>query len=267
MRTRATNAFTLVELILSAALFSMLMLVFGAILTVGLRAWRNMEARHLAERDLRQASYRLLKDLKSSRADRVRTSTLANMDGQVLWFSTCLRRNGEPCRDPDGEPIWQGTIAYYLIRPDPTWHSQLYGSSCSSWAGPGTDAFCPHKLLIRRRIETMPHTAMPATSAESEPLPANVDPFTGPTTRPIDWFLSNLPNPGGQAVETDVVARTLLEFSATPSVGNPDLLAIRLGAVRRLEAQKVLSVGSYDFSQPGNRSFVIPYTTGVFPGL
>lgn len=267
MKTRATNAFTLLELILSTGLFAMLILVFGAMLTLGLRAWRNMEARHMAERDLRQSSFQLLKDLKGSRPDRIRTSLLSNLDGQVLWFSTSLRRNGEPCRDPDGEPIWQGTIVYYLIRPDAAWHIQLYGSACNSWSGPGPDAFCPHKLMIRRRIETLPHTAVPATAAESEPLPATVDPYTGPSTRPTDWFLSNLPNPGGDVVETEAVARTLLEFSAAPAVANPDLLTLRFGALRRLEAQKVLAVGSYDFSLPGNRTFVIPYTTAVFPGI
>jgi len=262
---------SLPELIVSMGIFSLLVLAFIAILNLGLRSWVNMEGRHLGERDLRQAEFSLLRDLKATRADNVVCGTLSNGDGGLLWMNSTLRRggllDGQACRDTDGEPIWQATIVYYLVRPAPALHQQLYGYQCPPWAGGGVDPLCPHKLLIRRLIETQAHTAVPAVKTESEPFPANVNAWVGnPVVQPSDMKLSNLPNPGS-VIESKIVALTMLSFIPLRPSASLDRVDLHLATVRRQEAEKHLAVGSYDFSLPGNRRFVLEYNSGAFPGI
>lgn len=269
-RSRRSQAMSVPEMIISMAIFSMMVLAFVSILNVGLRSWTNLEARHDADRDLMKADEVLLLDLKRSRADRVRCAPTAV--GGSMWLNTCLRRTGalagQPCRDPEGEPIWQGTVLFYVVRPAPALHQQLFGYNCAAWSGSGPDAYCPHKLLIRRQIETTPHTANPPVAAESEPLPANVDAYIGsPPTQPANLQLTNLPNPASTVVESRVVALCLLTFDPRRPPSSIDRVEVQLAAVRRREAQKLINIGSYDFLQPTNRRFVVEHNFSVYPGI
>lgn len=259
---------TLPELIVAMSIFSMLAVAFASIMNYGMRTWVSMEGRHLCERDLRQAEFALLRDLRRSRADRVGCATTANLDGGLLWMNYGLRRggalDGQPCRDIDGLPIWQSTVIYYLVRPAPALHQQLYGYQCAVWSGPGPDPLCPHKLLLRREVETLGHTAVPPVAAESEPFPASLSPWIGsPEVRPLDMRLSNLP--AGGVVQSKIVCLSMLTFNPQRPAGQPDRVSLTLAAVRRQEAEKFVSVGNYDFS--ANRRFVVEYTSSAIPGI
>jgi prepilin-type N-terminal cleavage/methylation domain-containing protein len=227
---RSRSGFSLAELLVVAALFSVFLSVSYVILKNGMESWHRTESSQDVGFELAQASYWLQSDLSTTSVDMLRTT----VDGNVLWFLSPIDpATDEMGRKDDGTVLWQRNIIYFLTVPQD--HDQLFGLSCE-----GQDTRCPHKFLVRRVFDRGSVTNLDSSPANEEKLmsEAEVSRFTG---RPKGYGLDF----GHAASESDkLVARGLLEFEVR---NQPDAyvgeIEVRLSGFDVNEAGKKIALG------------------------
>lgn len=249
------RAFSLPELLLSMALFSLVMLAAYVLLDRGVRMWHNVSGAEAAGLQLKRANRLLSADLLEtgytrSQVDQV-PSHLAGgaKDGSVLWFLSAVDPITEKMvYKPDGTPFWQRNVIYYLVVPT--------GDSCVGLEGPDQlDCACPHKVLIRKVVDNPPGTSAtsdPETTEEVLLAPADVQAYlTRPNGPDISAMLGEAHVSGAR-----VVARDLVWFEATrrpdPEIAaeiQVDLRAVALEDVRREQAVGATSLLEGRFTQ------------------
>ncbi|MEW6279835.1 MAG: hypothetical protein AB1758_14500 [Candidatus Eremiobacterota bacterium] len=221
---------------------------------------RHVSGRTLAQRELSRARVRLEADLRTASASEIRTGlvppSLAGgaADGCALWFLSAVDpASGQVVRDTTGSPFWQRNILYYLVVPA--------GDSCAGGVGPGgLDDRCPHKVLVRKVIDSgVPTSPTTDPSTTEESLLPDVSLYLD---RPVGVSTTGLGGPGLEQVQ--LAASSLLWFEA--SLGPPlwnGAVQLDLRAVSLEEAGPRVTLGS----QPMATS---PYTfqtlLGISPG-
>ena len=242
------------------AIFGILILILGAAVSQSSRVWARASSSSNSQLELRKAYAPLSLDLQQTHFQHVRQSTstvsLAGFDGDALWFLSSIDPNtGEAIRNAQGEPLWQRNILYYAVVP--SGHAQLYGFTCAGAADPsGYESRCPHKVLIRKVIDSGAPTT-PADEVNPEELLPDVNQYL---TRPVGFDLSAMAEPGLESV--GIESRELLGFrvriGANPQW--PNEVALSLQAAKTKQAQKTRQIGTDSLE-----GFIQRFSFSVFP--
>jgi prepilin-type N-terminal cleavage/methylation domain-containing protein len=248
------RAFTLIETLVSVALGGMILVITGATLLNVTRIFRNTSGRDTALRDLAKARQALQKDLPQAAFAHggnphlqivpTPASLGGGADGDAVHFLSAV--NGttvESLNDGSGSPYFFENVIYYLSVP--TNHDTLYGQSCTGGNESGYDYNCPHKCLIRVRVDENP--LFDHNSASQDLL---VTPLLPQVTRPTGF---------PKAPDRYVVAVNLLTFRVTQNLGE---LVVDLRAVSLPDAKKKVAVGQTSLSQS---PFTLQHTFSIFP--
>ncbi|MBQ7528668.1 prepilin-type N-terminal cleavage/methylation domain-containing protein [bacterium] len=167
---------TLIEVIISTAVFSVLMLTLFMMVQYGLESWRNIEGRNATQRMMRKVSLFTMDDIRRSSFSCMGVVSLpsynANNINKIVYGEDLTKNSGYKVgqaifmhsayntdtsgdtsgslrfrRKDDGTPEWRDTILYYATALTEAEHARRYGDkSC------GNNSSCPHKWLVRRVI-------------------------------------------------------------------------------------------------------------------
>lgn len=235
------RGFSLLELLIVVTLFSLVAGVTLLLLSRSGQFWRESSGNHTAALNLATAARHFQSDLPETSQGAVQTSTVPSSlsgapDGSAIWFlSSRDPSTAGFARKDDGTPFWQRNVLYYSVVPRR--HLELYGLSCAGGPGPGNDAHCPHKLLIRKVIDSGVPTSLltdPLTSEET--LLANVDLYL---TRPDGLNISAMRNEEG-VTDVKIVTTGLTYFEAE---SRDNEIALDLRATPSAELGRSLKVG------------------------
>ncbi len=156
---------SLLELVLVMGMVALLFAVTHIVLNRTIDTWWRVNAKQESDQQLYRAQQSLERDLRAAafeqQPDRATIAVesaptqlvnLSGADGDVLWFLSAIDPvTGEFRRNPDGTPLWQRNILYYLVTPSN--HAQHFGYQDSGLAVSGYEVACPFKLLIRKEID------------------------------------------------------------------------------------------------------------------
>lgn len=241
MRGRRTGI-GLAEVLVTIGLFGFVTAAIFLMLSRGHEMWRRDSGSHTATLALNTSLRSLEQDLLQGPAQPSVTTVAAHLsgggsDGQAVWTLSARAVDGSFTKTDDGYPFWQRNVLYYLVVP--LNHQTLFGLNCAGGADPsGFDDRCPHKMLIRKVIDSGPATdpsGDPETVAES--LLDDVSPYL---TQPAGWDTSAMAAESGlESVE--IVAGGLLRFEARPLPGG---IVVDLRATALDQARRELTVGA-----------------------
>ena len=167
---------SLLEMLLAGTFFSLVALLSFLLLSRSVGLWTHVVEAESAGLELSKATQALRGDLlladlgECKRAEVPASLPGGGKDGCALWFLSAVDPNsGELIRKPDGTPFWQKNVLYYLVAP--SGHLDFCGIDCEGGLGPdGFDDRCPHKVLVRKVIDsgvpTNPETDPDATEEE-----------------------------------------------------------------------------------------------------
>lgn len=258
-KTRQVRAFSLAELLMAMTIFAIIITFSFVYLERTKRLWDKVDASTSAGQNLHKVISRLYKDLynvgKSGVGTRANGAGDARM-GDALWMLSALDPlSDEFVRSDGGKPLWQRNVLYYLTVPQD--HDSRYGIHCTHW-----DRYCPHKILIRKVIDSGPPTTPTSGEGEVEELiaPADIAQFL---TRPTDLDLS-FPGEASLGLKrTDFIAASLLDLRVTLSGGGVvDEVVVDVEAPLLAESRKRISLGDQKFPEQGltliRRAAVLP---------
>jgi hypothetical protein len=254
--------FSLVELLLVAAMFSLFMIASYTLLSSGVSVWQRTASSQDAGFQMGKARVSLQEDLRQASFASTRVGRSANLvggatEGNVVWLLSALNPASQTfCRKTtDGLPFYQRNIVYYLAVPRD--HDSLFGVSCA-----GTDTRCPHKFLIRRVFDSGPPTAPDSPLSKEEKLlgPGQVQDLI-PLPRGYSLELT-----GADSESDKLVATGLLDMSV--SLGSGDSAASRevrvtLSGFDVEDAGKKVRLGQQDLK---DSSYTHTIVFSVFPG-
>lgn len=242
-------------------IFVTLMGVGYLMLTRNIWMWRNISASEDASLALKRAHRMVEHDLLQCNFNDMNAATvppsLSASDGTAVWCLSALGPGKTTLMTPDGQPFWQRNILYYLVVPQGH-------TSCAGGAGPnGLDDRCPHKVLIRKVIDSgTPTTPTSDPIADREALLTGGE-IGGFLTRPIGLDVSAMKSePGVQEVE--IVATNLLWFETRrePDPDIPKEIQVDIRAVRLEELKTLQAIGTAPlYDSPS----VITHLFSVFP--
>lgn len=239
---------SLAELIVVFAIFSLLLTVVAVLLFQSVGVYRRTNGTDTALREMRKARAALERDLvlaspNQIRRARVPASLGGGDDGEALWFLSPVDPTATPptvVRKRDGTPFWQRNILYYLVVPSN--HNTTFGMSCAGGTDPnGYDDRCPHKVLIRKVIDSGVPTVATDETTEETLLPS----VAGYTSRPNGYSLAGMPDPA--PTQASIAAAQLLCFESVtaPAPNNvPTELFVDLRALSIEEARREMRVGT-----------------------
>ena len=255
MRRRRSRAFSLLEVTLSTALLSVLLVVLASALRGSQSLWRQTTGASEAEHQLRKACAALQRDIPF--CNRVYAQPVpghlaaGGFDGDVVWFTSPVDpATGLIARKANGSPLYLRNVLYYLIEPQG--HAGLYGYDCPGGMGPGNyDDRCPHKVLVRKVIDFNGPSSDEATE-EQPMLPSEVLAYL---TQPTGLSVASMTSESGGGVQVGpvrIVAHDLLWFSCNSKASpNPVPVELELRATNLLRARKSLAVGSVSLYSSG----------------
>ena len=240
---RLRRGFSLIELSLSIALLAVLMLVTSAALKNSQILWRQMVGSTDAEDQLRRVHAVIQRDMEMAGSQIGVTNVTASLgggataDGSAFWCLSPLDSSGRVARKYNGTPLYQRNVLYYLIVPNN--HQQVYGTTCAGGAGPGGyDDRCPHKVLVRKVIDSgTVTTSTDELTEETLMTPAQVAPYL---TRPTGLSAANMNSEVG-VQSVSLVGRQLLWFKVDTT---PAPVQFEIRATNLLRANRTLRVGT-----------------------
>lgn len=230
------RGFSLPEMMLVLALFTLASVLIFSLLHDGFRKFRSLNSRHDTQQRLAKAMNWLQRDIEKADPDQIGSKRIgAAGNGDVVWFlsaddPTQANPDLRFVRDPaTGLPRWQRHIIYYLIRPS-NYLKVSGGYNAATDPDPRNDYFAPHKVLIRKVINR-------AMTPEKLMSPAQVDTFV---TAPADLNVSAL-GAEAQVESCKLIADRLLSME----VSRYDrTLEVNLRAVQVERANAALKMGS-----------------------
>ncbi|MBQ7568514.1 hypothetical protein IJT17_06900 [bacterium] len=186
---------SLPEMILTTALYTVVLGVLFAIVKTGTDSWREVQARSAAQLMLRNVENYMLDDLRRAGAGESLMKTKNLGDGKfAMWFLSAMGYDdvGDTnkqvfTRSVAGAPVWKRNILYYVIPISPEWHEKRFGYKICP------PATCPHKLLLRKEIVYPGDTSNNFVEATLIPdLPTSgsgvyIDNFIGSTPNNLDF--------------------------------------------------------------------------------
>ena len=241
---------TLLEMVVAFALFSLVGLVLATAFSKAGDIWRDVSGSNDTQVRLRKSQNSISTDLKRTSFESVGiisgTLSLGPEDSPAFFFLSAIDpATGQFSRTRSGTPFWQRNILYYLTVPKD--HAGLYGLTCSGAAdGQGYDIGCPHKVLIRKVIDTGAVTLPSDESTMEEPLTAAE--AVKYLTSPVRFDTSSMAIEPG-LTDVSIVATNLLTMRAelAASARWPHEIRILLSTVDILNAQREKPIGQTAF--------------------
>jgi hypothetical protein len=255
LRSSQSRGFSMLEVILSTAIFTGLAAVAWFSLTVAVRVWGSAGGRDDAGRILTKSWSLLRADLVNARlsagsfafASSPPSSLGGGRDGDALCFLTPLDPDtGALATRPDGTPFMLRNVIYYVSVP--TTHRELFGAQCAGGAdSAGYEVQCPHKMLLRRVVDD----AKPTAAGDASNEEALHDSWESLLTRPAGLTSSD------SALK--IIATNILSFRCRQE---GPALRLDMYATAIPEARRNLALGAV----PLDRSpYTLRQTTTVYP--
>ena len=239
---QSSRAHTIVEMMVTVACFFVIMAVAGAIFSEAMSVSRFVSGGDRAQREMRRARAQLERDLILTNSSQIGRSRMPDYlggggdTGESLWFLSPVDPvSGQTVLRQDGKPCWQRNILYYITIP--LNHDQIFGVHCQGGMGAnGFDDRCPHKVLVRRVIDSGPPTVDEATQETLLPGAA-IGPYL---VRP-----TNLQVPQGKLVASGLLHFSTISAPAPASI--PTELFVDMRSLSLEEAQRHAQVGITSF--------------------
>lgn len=247
MRYRKSKAFSVLEIMLSMALFALLMALLVSALRQSQRIYRTVQGSSDADSQLKRVAHRMRQEIAAaSRTSLSRAQVPAHLaggaDGDAVWFLSDVDRFGRIYRKTDGTPFWQNNVIYYLVVPAN--HASLYGFNCQGVNVAGYEDACPHKVLIRKVIDNPSNGATNSAVESTEDELLSAAQMANYLTQPNGLKLTAMSSEPG-AVAASVMARALLTmrvYAFSPPAQNTEV-RVDLRAVGLASAQREMAVG------------------------
>ena len=219
---------------MASFLFSIFAFVSYTLLDMGLDVWRRTESSQEASSQLQKARYALRRDLTAASLNEL--SILDSPEGSILWFLSPMDTGSEELAlDLDGAPLWQRNVIYYTAVPEE--HDTLFPGTCS-----GDPDVCPHKLLIRRELDTGVTTHGNSPLGRAEEL-LSEDDLLAEVLRPRNMV-------EGLDVNSSVVARNIFEFEVSLDPDNWREVEIKVSGFHLEEAGKKVDLRNLEEVTP-----------------
>lgn len=212
---KASQAVTLVEVLIAFGLFTLLSLLLAAALRQSSKVWRSAAGQKDTGQKLRKVATTLEREFCMSSPTQIAIGTVppslgsGGYDGDAIWFLSHVNPiDGKSYIKSDGTPFWQCNVLYYLTVPQNVEQLTDYPIRSGSDADNYEDR-CPHKVLIRKVIDIGPDTD-PTNEDTAETLISDPSEYL---TRPV---LLNTSFMSGETdlISTEIVATDLLYFRA-----------------------------------------------------
>lgn len=261
------QGFSLAELLMAMTVFSIMVLLSVSFLSGSSRLWGKVDSSVAAGTTLTKACWRVQTDLDNAgrqAVGMVGNGTGAGKMGDALWLLSAVDPdNGAFIRTAGGNPLWQRNVLYYLTVPLD--HDTRFGQSCQSW-----HRVCPHKILLRKVIDSGPTTTPTSPIDDQEQLLSQTD-ITTYLTRPATLELAGMTSEPGVA-SVDYVAGGMLDTRASfrDSAGavlsgpGPTAIEVRYdleaALVEAARKEMVIGVAPFDAAR-----FTLTRTVAVVP--
>lgn len=161
--------------------------------------------------------------------------------------------DGPTCGTSEGAPYWQRNIIYYPARPT--------GDSCAGGVnGDGYEDMCPHKVVIRKVVDSGAPTNPNLPVTNKEELLANIAPYlTQPAGLGVTGMLSE---PG--VTDVEIVATNLLTMRAEkdPDPNAPGEVKVTFQAFNEDVGSRTTAIGTTNL---GNHAKTQTHVLSVFP--
>jgi hypothetical protein len=253
MKKKSINGKSVVELIISCAIFSLMAITIFAIIQFCLNNWRGIEDRASSQAEIHKVQIDLTEELLRSSIDSVQ---IHNSDyRKTLAFKTFTNPQGNPqiATDTTGKPGARGYILYTLVRPAT--------DTCSH-----SDENCPHKIILKVYLTNNAEgfELNDTSPVLSEYIPGGTSGrISGFTTREVslNQYKSSISASDKDVVEkVFVIARNVIGFSA--DVQKPSVLFTVLG-FKHLEAGRFMTQA--EAVKPLSSRFVVQVSSEVIP--
>jgi type II secretory pathway pseudopilin PulG len=214
----------LLETLLALSLFALVGVFVVQIMSKSAKSWQRVLSEESATLQVAKAYDRLQRDLQLASIFELdvrnvpKTGDFGEKMGSAVWFLSAVDpATGQQVRTPAGEPFWQRNIVYYLVVPSD--HDNVFGMSCTPKAHGtnGLDNVCPHKVLIRKEIDSRKLTSTDLTSQPEKLLTSSE--VKDYLTRPTGYDTSSMLGETSKIRDVKLVATNLLYFEAQK---NPD---------------------------------------------
>jgi len=256
------RGFSVVELMLSLAIFGMLMVVLAGALTFTQTMVGRIQGQADGDVQLKRAMTALQRDLSQSSFLESSAAPGLTLSGarlsDCLWFLSPRDPLDDPHRKVNGLPFWSSNVLYYATLP--TNHDAVFGRTCNlAPDAQGYDQICPHKVLIRLEVDQAPTTDYGDEDTEEELLPSPA----GLLLQPVGLNVGALAT--GQVRSARIVAGNLLTFRVrNPGVDAPHSIEFELQSVALQAAQRKVAVG---VAPLGNSGFTTQWRWSLRPGI
>lgn len=255
------------ELMVSLALFSILIIVLVAALSNATRVWHRTSGVSTIQTQMIKLQASLVRELEAADFQQLRTgngptSLGAAPDGSALWFlSNIDPASGRAQRKVDGSPFWQRNILYYAVAPDN--HLATFGVNCSGGAGPtGFEAQCPHKVIVRKVIDFGTATVTTDETTEEQLMAAGD--VAAYLTRPAGFDVTAMnAEPGVETVAVKANSLLYVDMRQAPDPTNyPGEVVLDFRALNLPAARKEIAVGQTPLA---DSRFTVRQLLSVFP--
>lgn len=161
---------------------------------------------------------------------------------------------GPVCTTDGGEPFWQRNVLYYTVRPS--------NDTCPGGTdGYGYEDMCPHKVLIRKVIDTNPATS--PTGNPNDVKEVALGSMTAYLTRPNETDVSAiLGEPQVTAVEVVAVNLLTMRVGLAPDANAPGEVLVTYKAFNEPSSRQTTQVGSVALGEHPN---TLTYVLSAFP--
>lgn len=223
---RNRSGFTILEAVISTALFAVIILIMAGTLKTILDIWRKEEAKQNVHRQFVKIYSSLNNDLSLSSTSYLNAyckGSGGNDEYRWLAFPYPKGDTGDnSVKLGNSDSInWQSNIIYYIVRPA--------GDGCQNWN------CCAHKRLIRK------------TTTDSLPV-SNGDNGTYDMYNPLDGsrissYLTAGLGAGGRTVEENIFDLRITQLKR-------GAVSFELTVVRLEEAQRKINMATTNFADP-----------------
>lgn len=250
---RNMRGVTLLEMLVALSLFAVVGLVLAFSFSRTGLIWRRVSGTHDTQNRLKKARHRIASDLKKTSFKSVLighgNATLGPEDGSYFTLLSAVDPStGAFVRTSTGTPLWQRNILYYLTVPKN--HNSLFGVACTGTPDSnGYEIACPHKVLIRKVIDTGPPTDPTDPTTIEEPIAATEAALY--LTRPDQFDTSSMLIETGLD-EATIVTTNLLSLTAELAPNKPKWpgeVRVRLATVDIATAEREVIIGKTGFDE------------------
>ena len=258
----ARRGFSILELLVSAFVVSLLLAAALGIFLMAGGAFRHISGHEDGTLQMRKAVSALQRDLLLTQYEETAVtdvpSSLVGADGHgIAMLSSAEDGDGTFVNQPGGGPFWQRNIVYYLVIP--------VGDPCSGAIdSEGFESSCPHKVMIRKVIDSGSVTtpaSNPATNEES--LLSDMTPYL---TRPNGLDISAMFGEAGidDGDDVRIIATNLLGFKVQrqPNADHPGEIVVYVTAFNEESSSRTTAIGSVSLE---NHEKKMTQVLSVFP--